>query len=118
MKLPFAVPDDPVLQARVEALRKEGRDPFNEYQVPQAVMMFRQGFGRLIRAKTDRGIVAVLDPRIVTKRYGATFLRSLPACSITDDLQVVAEFAANDASAAGDASAVETSPNETATDAM
>jgi len=95
------VPDDPVLQARVEALGKEGRDPFNEYPLPQAVMMFRQGFGRLIRSQTDRGIVAVLDPRIVTKRYGATFLRSLPACSITDDLQIVSEFAANDSGASG-----------------
>ena len=97
MKLPFAVPDDPLVQARVEALRQQGHDPFKEYQVPQAVMMFRQGFGRLIRSRTDRGIVAVLDPRIVTKSYGATFLESLPECAITDDLDDVAEFAPVDA---------------------
>jgi len=93
MKLPFAVPDDPLVQARVEALRQNGHDPFHEYQVPQAVMMFRQGFGRLIRSRSDRGIVAVLDPRIVTKAYGATFLESLPECAITTDLDDVAAFA-------------------------
>jgi ATP-dependent DNA helicase DinG len=93
MKLPFAVPDDPLVQARVEALRQQGRDAFNEYQVPQAVMMFRQGFGRLIRTATDRGIVAVLDPRVLTKRYGRMFLESLPECRVTDELDVVERFA-------------------------
>jgi len=93
MKLPFAVPDDPIVQARVEALRLKGRDPFNEYQVPQAIMMFRQGFGRLIRTATDRGIVAVLDPRVVTKRYGQMFLDALPECAVTDEVEEVARFA-------------------------
>ena len=92
MKLPFAVPDDPMVQARVEALKQQGRDAFNEYQVPQAVMMFRQGFGRLIRTATDRGIVAILDPRVSTKNYGKTFLKSLPDCEITDDLEMLKAF--------------------------
>ncbi|RYG60968.1 ATP-dependent DNA helicase [bacterium] len=67
MKLPFAVPDEPLVQARVETIKKRGKDAFNEYQVPQAVMMFRQGFGRLIRTQDDRGVVAILDPRVKTK---------------------------------------------------
>jgi ATP-dependent DNA helicase DinG len=93
MKLPFAVPDDPLVQARVESLKEKGRDAFNEYQVPQAVMMFRQGFGRLIRTATDKGIVAILDPRVATKNYGKTFLQSLPDCAITDDLDELKKFA-------------------------
>jgi ATP-dependent DNA helicase DinG len=92
MKLPFAVPDDPLVQARVESLRERGRNPFNEYQVPQAIMMFRQGFGRLIRTRKDRGIVAVLDPRLVTKRYGETFLASLPSCAVTTELDQISGF--------------------------
>jgi ATP-dependent DNA helicase DinG len=92
MKLPFAVPDDPIVQARVEKLREARRNPFNEYQVPQAVMMFRQGFGRLIRTKSDRGIVAILDPRVVTRPYGRTFLLSLPPCRQTESLEDIQEF--------------------------
>ncbi len=79
-KLPFAVPDDPIVESRMERLK----NPFLEYQVPQATLLFRQGFGRLIRTKTDRGAVAVLDSRIMTKNYGKWFLRSLPKCRITD----------------------------------
>ncbi|MDA8100425.1 MAG: hypothetical protein M0042_12465, partial [Nitrospiraceae bacterium] len=80
-KLPFAVPDEPLIEARMERLK----NPFYEYQVPQATLLFRQGFGRLIRTKTDKGAVAVLDSRITTKGYGRSFLRSIPTCRITDD---------------------------------
>jgi DNA polymerase-3 subunit epsilon/ATP-dependent DNA helicase DinG len=76
-RLPFSVPDDPVFQARAELYE----DAFSEYAVPQAVLRFRQGFGRLIRRKTDRGAMVVLDSRVTSKSYGQTFLRSLPACT-------------------------------------
>ncbi|MFH1996965.1 MAG: helicase C-terminal domain-containing protein, partial [Candidatus Omnitrophota bacterium] len=79
-KLPFSVPDDPITEARMEYIKSKGLNPFTEYQVPQATMMLRQGFGRLIRTKSDRGVVAILDPRIRTKRYGAKFLKALPKC--------------------------------------
>ncbi|RYX80148.1 ATP-dependent DNA helicase, partial [bacterium] len=95
MKLPFAVPDEPVVQARVEEIKKRGEDAFNSYQVPQAVMLFRQGFGRLIRTGNDRGIVAVLDPRVKTKRYGQTFLDSLPDCEVTHEIERISLFVAS-----------------------
>jgi ATP-dependent DNA helicase DinG len=79
-RLPFAVPDHPLQQARVERIEEEGGDAFKEFSLPQAVLKLRQGFGRLIRAHDDEGTVAILDPRIVTKAYGRTFLESLPAC--------------------------------------
>ena len=91
-KLPFAPPDEPMVQARVETIKNRGRDAFNEYQVPQAVMMFRQGFGRLIRTASDRGIVAILDPRVKSKPYGAAFLKSLPDCEITSELEKISLF--------------------------
>ena len=77
-RLPFASPGHPLVAARIEALRRRGVDPFAAYQLPQAAIALRQGFGRLVRSRSDRGIVAILDRRIVTRGYGRTFLRTLP----------------------------------------
>lgn len=81
-RLPFRVPTDPIVEARVEYLERQGRDAFENYTVPQAVIRFKQGFGRLIRHKEDRGAVLIFDRRVATKRYGATFLRSLPTRTV------------------------------------
>lgn len=77
-KLPFDVPSDPVIAARSESFD----DPFNEYNLPEAILRFRQGFGRLIRTQTDRGVVAILDKRVITKAYGRLFMESLPQCTV------------------------------------
>lgn len=79
-KLPFTPPDRPVVEARGEAIRNRGGDPFYEYLVPQAIIKLKQGFGRLIRTRTDRGMVVILDPRVLTKPYGRRFLEALPEC--------------------------------------
>jgi ATP-dependent DNA helicase DinG len=81
-KLPFSVPKEPIIQARVEAIEKRGGNPFMEYSVPQAVIKLKQGFGRLIRTRTDRGTILIFDRRILEKFYGKIFLRSLPECRL------------------------------------
>jgi ATP-dependent DNA helicase DinG len=91
-RLPFAVPSDPIVAARVRALQEEGRNPFSEFQVPQAVLSLKQGFGRLIRTKTDRGVLALLDTRIQRMPYGKIFLESLPGYRRTSDLGEVERF--------------------------
>ncbi len=93
-KLPFAVPSDPIVAARQRYIEEQGGSSFYEYSVPQAIISLKQGLGRLIRSTTDRGVLAVLDPRLRTKMYGQTFLQSLPHCRVTskiDDLARVFE---------------------------
>ena len=89
-KLPFAVPSDPVVAARQRYIEDQGGSSFYEYSVPQAIISLKQGLGRLIRSTTDRGVLAVLDPRLRTKMYGQTFLQSLPPCHVTSSIDELA----------------------------
>jgi ATP-dependent DNA helicase DinG len=91
-KLPFAVPSDPVVEARVNAIKEEGGDAFNSYQVPQAAIALKQGFGRLIRSRSDRGVLALLDNRITKTRYGQIFFDSLPDYAFTTQREHVERF--------------------------
>jgi ATP-dependent DNA helicase DinG len=91
-KLPFSPPDDPLVEARCERIAAEGGDWFAEYALPAAVLQLRQGFGRLIRTRADRGVVAILDPRVQTRPYGRRFLDSLPPCPVATQRSSVAEF--------------------------
>jgi ATP-dependent DNA helicase DinG len=91
-KLPFAVPSDPVVAARTDAVKKSGGDAFREYQIPQAAIALKQGFGRLIRSRTDRGVLALLDHRITRQRYGQIFFDSLPDYAFTTKIEDVEEF--------------------------
>ena len=91
-KLPFAPPDDPVLAARIEAMERQGKNGFVHHQLPEAIINLKQGAGRLIRDETDRGVLMLCDPRVISKPYGGRIWQSLPPFSRTRDLQVVQQF--------------------------
>ncbi|UCD65484.1 MAG: ATP-dependent DNA helicase, partial [Deltaproteobacteria bacterium] len=91
-KLPFEVPSDPVIMARINKIREEGGNPFMDFQLPRAILALRQGVGRLMRTSTDRGLLAVLDIRLFTKQYGRMFLKSLPPSPLTRKIADVVSF--------------------------
>ena len=91
-KLPFASPGDPVLQARMDQIRNNGGNPFMDFQLPTAVISLKQGAGRLIRDLKDYGVLVIGDPRIISKRYGKTFIKSLPDMPVTQSIQAVEGF--------------------------
>jgi ATP-dependent DNA helicase DinG len=95
-KLPFAVPTDPIVAARQRSIEDSGGSSFYQYSVPQAIIALKQGLGRLIRSTTDRGVLAILDPRLRTKGYGRTFLQSLPPCRVTSRIDDLASILSTD----------------------
>jgi ATP-dependent DNA helicase DinG len=92
IKLPFDVPNEPLTEARIEELRRKNIDPFSHYQIPRAIIQLKQGFGRLIRKKTDKGVVSILDSRMRRRGYGKQFIASLPTCPVVKHLDKVQEF--------------------------
>ena len=91
-KLPFDVPKEPLTEARIEELKSQNIDPFSHYQIPRAIIQLKQGFGRLIRKKTDKGVVSLLDSRISRRGYGKKFISSLPACPVASQIDEVRNF--------------------------
>ena len=91
-KLPFDVPKDPLTEARIEDLKRQQIDPFSHYQIPRAIIQLKQGFGRLIRKKTDIGVVSILDSRISRRGYGKQFIASLPSCPVVTKIDDVKKF--------------------------
>jgi ATP-dependent DNA helicase DinG len=91
-KLPFASPGDPITSARIVAIANNGGNAFGEYQIPLAILALQQGLGRLIRHRQDRGVLAILDPRLKTMAYGRRFLASLPPAPVTQDIESIDNF--------------------------
>jgi ATP-dependent DNA helicase DinG len=94
-RLPFASPGDPLVKARIDAIDQRGGNAFQDYQIPLATLTLLQGLGRLIRTRTDRGVLAILDPRLTRMGYGRRFLASLPPAPITSDLEAIRRFLLN-----------------------
>jgi ATP-dependent DNA helicase DinG len=91
-KLPFEVPSDPVIMARMDRIKNEGGNPFYDFQIPRAILTLRQGVGRLMRSATDRGVLAICDVRLFTKQYGRLFLKSLPQSPVCREITAVRDF--------------------------
>ena len=91
-RLPFSHPNEPIMEARLERIAASGGNPFWDYQVPSAILLLKQGLGRLIRTRQDRGVLVILDSRLLTKSYGKVFLRSLPPCPVVRDTEGITEF--------------------------
>jgi ATP-dependent DNA helicase DinG len=112
-KLPFAPPDDPVLAARIDRMNREGRSAFLEYQLPEAVITLKQGAGRLIRDETDRGVLMICDPRLLTRGYGKRVLASLPPMRLTRSGEEAAGFFGQRATSRSGATPVKARPAKT-----